>query len=342
MNDVNQATGLAAGTFGVALLETDGRRFAAIVRPNGSVIDVSATFPDIVDVYADWPRSFDRLIDLEARGTPLDRPFGDYHALAPVDRPQVLGGGSNYRQHVAEMYTHNKMNQHNRLPGETDEAFFQRNLKLVDERRLKGIPFFWTGLHSSLIGANDDIVLPPIGSQHDWEAELCCIVAGGAGRFMTPDEADGFIAGYMVGNDYGTIDQFRRTDVNWGNDFISKHAPTFKTLGPFFVPKPFVTLGDDVRIEFRINGEVRQDWPVSDMIFSPGQFIAYASERIRLLPGDVLFTGSPPGNGASFNQFMHPGDVVETAITYLGRQRNRVIAEDLGGRSPHFGDFPTK
>ena len=339
LTPIDSTTGLAVGTFGIARLDDGRRRFAAIVRANGEIVDVSVPFPNIMAIYEDWPRSFDTLVNLEATSVALDRAFANHRACAPVERPQIFGAGSNFRQHVAEMYTYNKMNQHNRRPGESDEVFLQRNLKLVDERRLTGIPFFWVGTHGSMIGAEDNVVLPPIGTQHDWEAEVCCVVAGGAKRFMSPEEAGSVIVGYAVSNDFGTIDQFRRTDVNWGHDFISKHSPTFKAIGPFVVPKAFVKWSDDVKIQFRINGEMRQNWPVTDMIFSPEEILSYASERVRLLGGDLMLTGSPPGNGAKYGQFMQHGDIVETEVTSLGRQRNSVVAEDLGGRKPHFGAF---
>ena len=84
------------------------------------------------------------------------------------------------------------------------------------------------------------------------------------------------------------------------------------------------------------------DWPITDMIFSPEQFLSYASERIRLMPGDLLITGSPPGNAGSHGgRWLRPGDVVESSLDYLGRQRNRVVAEDSEGRRPTFGPFKT-
>ena len=85
-----------------------------------------------------------------------------------------------------------------------------------------------------------------------------------------------------------------------------------------------------------------QDWPTDDMIFKPAQFISYLSERVRLVPGDLLFLGSPPGNGKHHGRFLQDGDVIDSEITYLGSQRNRCVAEDLQGRKPHFGAFPTE
>lgn len=201
------------------------------------------------------------------------------------------------------------------------------------------MPFFWTGLHSALAGANDDIPLPLVGEHPDWELELGVIV-GKTGRYVKPEEAGDLIAGYVMVNDLGTVDEFRRTDVRFMFDWVSKNQPNFKTLGPFVVPKQFVDFSK-VRIELRLNGDVMQDWPVTDMIFTPEQILSYASERIRLMPGDLLSTGSPPGNGAFHgNRWLRPGDVVESELTFLGRQRNNVVAEETHGRSWNWGPFP--
>jgi len=235
--------------------------------------------------------------------------------------------------------THNKFNQHERKPGESDESFFQRNLAKVDARAKNGMPFFWTGLHSSLAGANDDIPLPLIGEHPDWELELGVIV-GGTGRYLKPEEAADTIAGYVMVNDIGTVDEFRRNDVRFQYDWISKHQPNFKILGPFIVPKQFVEFSD-IQIELKLNEKTMQDWPVTDMIFKPEQILSYASERIRLQPGDLLATGSPPGNGAFHgNRWMRPGDVVHSRISYLGKQTNNVVAEETDGRSYNWGPLP--
>ena len=210
----------------------------------------------------------------------------------------------------------------------------------MDRRAREGMPFFWTGLHSSLAGANDTIALPLVGEHPDWELEFGVVICG-TGRYLKPDEAGKLIAGYVMVNDLGTVDEFRRVDVRWGHDWVSKHQPGFKPFGPFIVPKQFVDRSQ-VRIKLKVSGQTMQDWPITDMIFSPEQILSYASERIRLMPGDLLITGSPPGNGAMHGgRWLRPGDVIESEITYLGRQRNNVIAEDAGGRKPTFGPFIT-
>lgn len=339
-NDVDPATGLRVGTFAIGTFASAGRDFPALVHPDGAVADLSDRFRDTHAIFDDWERNFAVLGDLSVASGRATLHLSDLRARPPLAHPNLLMAGANYKTHVAQMMTKNKFNQHNRLPGESDDEFFQRNYAAMEQRAREGMPFIWIGLHSSLVGANDDIVLPVLGDQPDWELELG-VVIGGTGRYLTPDEAPQLIAGYTMVNDLGTVDIFRRPDVNWGYDWISKHQPTFKPAGPFIVPAQFLTIDDSVRITLSVNGRVMQDWPVDDFVFTPAQLITYASERIRLQPGDLLCTGSPPGNGAHHGRFLQDGDVIDAEITYLGRQHNRCVAEDPQGRKPHFGLWKT-
>ena len=334
------ATGLAHGSFGIGTFGKDASEaFPGVVLPDGTVLDVSARWRDTHAIFDDWDRAFDALVDVAAKREGPQSEFSALHAHACVSHPNMIFTGSNYRQHVAEMMTHNKFNQHARKPGESDEDFFQRNLAEVDRRATEGMPFFWTGLHSALAGANEPIPLPLIGEHPDWELELGVII-GKTGRYLKSEEAGDLIAGYVMVNDIGTVDEFRRTDVRFMFDWVSKHQPNFKLLGPFIVPKQFVDF-DQIQIKLKLNGDVMQDWPVTDMIFKPEQVISYASERIRLLPGDLISTGSPPGNGAFHgNRWMRPGDIVESELTFLGRQRNLVVPEETGGRNWNWGPLP--
>jgi 2-keto-4-pentenoate hydratase/2-oxohepta-3-ene-1,7-dioic acid hydratase in catechol pathway len=336
--DAETETGLRPGTFAVATLQEGPRAFPALVRPDGDVVDVSDRYADTHAIFDDWAGAFPLLADLESTA-PAGLRYERLRPLPPLAHPNLLGAGANYKTHSAQMLTRNRFNQHNRLPDETDEAFFARNLALMEERSRTGTPFLWAGLHSSLAGAHDDLVLPPIGDQPDWELELC-VVIGASERHVPIEEAGRLIAGYTILNDVGTVDVFRRTDIPFGYDWISKHQPGFKIAGPFVVPAEFVDLGG-LRITLAVNGETMQDWPADDMIFGPAQMVTYASERVRLLPGDLLFLGSPPGNGAHHGRFLQPDDVIDSTITGLGRQRNVCVAEEIGDRTPTYPSWKT-
>ena len=342
MRHIDPVTGLAESTFGLARLQDGERVFPALVRPGGDIVDLSSDFPDQDSLYGRWPRAFEQLEQVASRSASTGTWTGPYRRLAPVIRPQIFCAGSNYRQHAAEMYTFNEGNyQKDRLPDESDQAFYERNLTFVTQKRAKGMPFIWLASHGSLVGPEDDIQLPAVGHAHDWEAELTIVVAGGAGRNLTPDEAGQYIAGYTIGNDMHTGDLFSRSDIKWNADWIAKQQPTFKQAGPFVVPRQFFPDRIDMRIELDVNGESMQDWPADDMIFTPEEYLAYASERVRLLPGDLLMMGSPPGNGAVHGgRWLVPGDTVDIRITGLGSQHHRVVAEDAAGRTPYWGMPP--
>ncbi|MFF0501831.1 fumarylacetoacetate hydrolase family protein [Nocardia aobensis] len=337
MTTFDPATGLATGTFGFGTFQHgDDAPFPALVLPGGTVGDLSDLYPDTLAIFEDWDRAFDQMARRADEPAGQRYSFETVKALPVVARPNLLCTGANYRTHVAEMMTHNDMYRHLRKPGESDESFFSRNLAAVDRRAREGMPFIWVGLHSALAGANDDIPLPVVGGQADWELELGIYVKK-PGRNLSLDEADDLIAAYVMVNDLGLADTARRTDVQFEWDFLGKSSPGFFPCGPFAVPKEFVDLAQ-ARIQLSVNGTRRQDWPVDDMIFGPKQLLTYASERVGLRSGDLLIAGSPPGNAASHGRiWLSEGDVIESEITYLGRQRNEVVKEASNGRKPVFG-----
>ena len=339
MTEIHPATGLANGTFALARLRDEGGVINALVRPDGDVVDLTPQYPSQDELYGDWARTFDALERLNSRSVGTAKTVNDYRVLAPTVRPQIFCAGSNYRQHAAEMYTFNKGNYaKDRLDGESDKRFYERNLSFVTEKRAKGMPFIWLASHGSLVGPDDDIELPAIGVAHDWEAELTIVTAGGAPRYLSPEEAADYIVGYTIGNDMHIGDLFSRTDIKWNADWIAKQSPTFKQAGPFIVPRQFFPDLSTLQITLDVSGERMQDWPADDMIFSPEEYLAYASERVSILAGDLLMMGSPPGNGAVHGaRWLVPGDTVDISIAGLGHQHHRVIAEDLHGRAPHFG-----
>lgn len=336
---IDDATGLRTGSFGIGTYRTaEGRSFPGLVHPDGRTVDLSGRWSDTHQIFDDWQRNFDALVDIAARADAAQHDFAALTPLKPLAHPNLLCTGANYKTHVAQMLTKNRFNQHNRLPGESDEAFYARNYAMMEQRAREGTPYFWTGLHSSLVGATSDVVLPVLGEQPDWELELA-VVVGRHQRYASVEEAQSLIAGYVMVNDLGTVDVFRRTDIPWQYDWISKHQPTFKPAGPFIVPAAFIRPGEPLQIRLAVNGQVMQDWPSDDMVFTPAQVLAYASERICLTPGDLLLSGSPPGNGMHHGRFLQHGDVIESSITGLGRQRNRCVQEQAPARPLAFGHW---
>jgi 2,4-didehydro-3-deoxy-L-rhamnonate hydrolase len=175
-------------------------------------------------------------------------------------------------------------------------------------------------------GPFDEVVLPGYSDQHDWELELAAVIGRRAFR-IGRDEALDHVAGYTIVNDLTTRDLvFRRDMPEIGTDwFRAKNAPGFLPTGPFLVPSGFVDPGD-LRVTLTLNGETMQDESTQDMIFDVAALVAAASRTVPLLPGDLVLTGSPAGNGIHHGRLLRDGDVMAGTITGLGTQRVRTVA----------------
>jgi 2-keto-4-pentenoate hydratase/2-oxohepta-3-ene-1,7-dioic acid hydratase in catechol pathway len=187
----------------------------------------------------------------------------------------------------------------------------------------------FTGAVSALCGAYDDVVLPAGTTKNDFELELAAVIGRPARRVPRAD-ALSHVVGYTIVNDITTREWVWRRDLpELGTDwFKSKNSPTFLPTGPFVVPAEFVGDPMDLQVTLRLNGEVMQNESTKDMIFDVAQIVSYCSQIATLLPGDLVLTGSPAGNGMHWGRLLRPGDVMESEITGLGRQRNGCVAEE--------------
>ncbi len=235
---------------------------------------------------------------------------------------QVFQSGANYKTHVVQLIVAAAADK-----GDADPAKTRREATaLMQQRADHGTPYVFIGLPSAVCGPRDDVLLPDIGQQHDWELELGVVIGTEACR-VSRDEALGHVAGYTIVNDLTTRDRVFRPDMpGLGTDWLAgKNSPTFLPLGPWLVPAQFVPDPMDLRITLMLNGETMQDETTADMIFGIAELIAHVSSITPLRPGDLLLTGSPAGNGAHYGRYLRPGDVMESAITGLGDQRNRCV-----------------
>lgn len=211
-------------------------------------------------------------------------PLGEAALLAPViPRSKIIGIARNYRDHAAE------------LGNDVPEA-----------------PMMFLKPNTSVIGPGDAVVRPPQSERTDYEGELAAVIGRVAKNVSTEDALD-YVFGYTIGNDV-TARDLQKPDGQWAR---AKGFDTFCPLGPAieteFDPSP------DVRIITRVNGEVRQDGTLGEMVHSVASFISYASQAFTLLPGDVILAGTPAGVGPFV-----AGDTVEVEITGLGVLRNSV------------------
>ncbi|MEU6139813.1 fumarylacetoacetate hydrolase family protein [Streptomyces sp. NPDC047081] len=309
-----------AGPFALGTFSSGAAAFPGLVAGT-RVRDLFDQVPSVRALVDDWDTWLPRLHDLAASADGTWHELAGLRVLTPIEPGQILQSGANYRKHVVDLVAAEKESVH----GATPEEARADAEKMMDERIRSGVPYVFLGSPRAMCGPYDDIVLPELGEQHDWELELALVI-GKSGRNIPVEEAMSHVAAYTICNDLTTRDRLYRPDLKAiGTDwFTAKNADTFLPTGPFLVPAAFVGDPNDLRITLRHNGVVRQDESTKDMIFDIPRLIAYVSTTTTLRPGDLLLTGSPAGNGAHWGVFLKPGDVVEAEITGLGHQRNTV------------------
>ena len=297
----------------------------AVVRAADVPGDGASSLEDLLGEWNEyWPalrRRVDTLIASPDHLASLSHELDELRTLPPVIHPQIFQAGANYRKHVVDLVASQRALEE---PNTSVEEIARQTGHDLDARARNGRPYLFSGLPSALCGAYDDVILPTYSEEADWEIELG-VFFGTAGRNIPPEDANRLIAGYTIANDLTLRDLVRRADApSLGPDWLrSKNPPTFLPLGPVIVPREYVTTPMDLRITLTLNGLAMQDESTSDMLFGIEQLVAYASTLVQILPGDILLTGSPAGNGAPKGRFLREGDVMVASISGLGLQRNR-------------------
>ena len=209
-------------------------------------------------------------------------PLKEVKLLAPTIPSKIVCIGKNFADHAAEI-------------GE----------EVTEE------PLIFFKPSSAIIGHGDAIVMPPQSKQVELEAELCLVI-GKLAKNVTEDKALEYLWGVTIANDV-TARDLQFGDGQWAR---SKGFDTFCPLGPW-VETEFVP--DGQVIESRINGEVRQNVAISEMVHKIPQIISYVSKNMTLLPGDIILTGSPAGISV-----INAGDMIECEIEGIGILSNPV------------------
>ena len=268
---------------------------------------------------ADW----DRLASLASSEEGGWMPLADVTLTAPVQPRQVLQAGANYREHVIELVAAGLTQNSDRTPDEA-RAFAA---KLMDDRKANGEPYFFIGLPACVVGDDVPLVLPAYSDVHDWELELAVVIGREAFHVSKEDALD-HVAGYTIVNDITTRDLVFRKDMKEiGTDWYrAKNAPGFLPTGPFLVPATAVD-SSALTVTLELNGRVMQNGETSDLLFDVAALVSGASQTMPLLPGDLLLTGSPAGNGQHWKRFLQDGDVMTGTISGLGTQVVRSVAE---------------
>ena len=213
--------------------------------------------------------------------------------LPPVDPPNVLAFGVNYRDHADETGS-----------------------KLPEK------PLLFIKATSALVAHGDNIVLPKVApDQVDYEAELC-VVIGRRARRVPVEQALDYVFGYTCAHDVSARD-CQSSDGQWAR---AKSFDTFAPVGPYVVTGIDPS---DLHVRLRLNGTVMQDQSTRDLVFNVPYLVSYLSQGMTLLPGTLILTGTPGGVGVSRTPpvFLKPGDVCEVEIDGIGVLRNSVTAE---------------
>ncbi|MFJ4268644.1 fumarylacetoacetate hydrolase family protein [Paenarthrobacter nicotinovorans] len=270
----------------LATLRTPGSTIAVRIEES-TAIEIPG-FTDVGELLANplW-----RHLSETADGAARD--IADSTDWAPVvPRPsKVVCVGLNYANHIREM-----------------------------GRDLPEYPTLFAKYPEALIGANDPIVLPGYAAENvDWEGELAVIV-GKSTRRADLEEAEKSIAGYAVLNDVTMRDYQYRT----GQWFQGKTFEATTPFGPYLVTADEFKTGSEIRTE--VDGETVQKDRTDDLVFGPAQLVSYISHIFTLNPGDVIATGTPGGVGQarSPKRFLERGQILQTGISGLGLQTNRV------------------
>ena len=285
-------------------------RLATLNTPQGPhpAVLVGDSYVDLVATASTMPNSARELLanpelmqkaaTISQRTDAVRVPKGSAKFHSPIHDPQkVICVGLNYRDHAIE----SKM----AIPKE---------------------PVLFSKFPSALIGHNEAIVVPKVSSKVDYEAELV-IVVGKRGRKIPESAAMDHVAGYSVGHDVSARDwQLEKDGKQW---MVGKTFDTFAPVGPELVTKDEVPDPHKLGIKLRLNGRTMQNSNTEQMIFTVAQLIAYVSIVFTLEPGDLIFTGTPPGIGHALNPpvYLRGGETTEVEIDGLGILRNPVVSE---------------
>ena len=271
-----------------------GGRATVLVNNGGVDVERSSNgrfTHDVQSVYEQWDafRAFAETVDAGS-AAPVDEAL----LQSPVPSPrQVFAIGLNYRAHAEE-----------------------------SGMEIPRIPATFTKFPACLSGPFDDVERP--GKTMDWEVELVAVISKRADRVKAPD-AWSHIAGLAVGQDFSerTVQRAAGAQFSLGKSFRG-----FGPIGPWLVTPDEFSDPSNLEIGCRVNGVLKQQSRTNDLIFPIPALIEQLSAILPLLPGDVIFTGTPAGVGGARKppEFLQEGDVVESWIEGIGTIRNRVIA----------------
>ena len=215
----------------------------------------------------------------------------------PVSKPsKIICIGLNYSDHATE----SKM----QLPPEP-VIFFKAN--------------------TAIVGPNDNLIIPKNSKKTDWEVELAVVISKKA-SYVDEAVALNYVAGYLLHNDYSEREFQLERSGQWVK---GKSCDSFAPLGPYLATQDEIQDVNDLRLWLTVNGTMMQDSNTKNLVFKIPYLVAYISQFMTLLPGDIISTGTPSGVGLGQKPepvYLKPGDVIELGIHGLGSSRQEAVA----------------
>jgi len=273
-----------------------GAEKPGLIDADGRIRDLSGHVADIgpAELGKD---ALAKLAAIDPASLPLVEGEVRYGACVTGTR-QFIAIGTNFADHAAE----------SNLPVPEEPVVFQK----------------WV---SCIQGPNDPVTIPKDSKKTDWEVELG-VVIGTAASYVSEVDALDYVAGYCVVNDVSERHWQIERGLTWDK---GKGFPTFGPIGPWMVTADEVGDPQNLAMWLSVNGKKMQNGSSKTMIFTVAQILAYCSQFMTLLPGDVITTGTPPGVGLGQKPepwYLKAGDVVELGIEKLGEQRQQFVAWD--------------
>ena len=271
-----------------------GQEKPGILDAAGAIRDLSGVVPDITgDVLSPAALAKIAAVDVNA----LPKVAGNPRLGSPVTgMKNLICIGLNYADHAAETGA----------PIPKEPIVFLKSL-------------------NALQGPNDDVVIPRGSVKTDYEVELCIII-GTRAKYVSEDKALDHVAGYAVGNDVSEREWQAERGGAWDK---GKGFDTFGPLGPWLVTKDEIPDPQNLAMYCDVDGVREQNGSTKTMIFGVKQIVSYVSQCITLNPGDVIFTGTPPGVGLGKKPvpiFLKAGQTMKLGIAGLGEQTQKLVA----------------
>ena len=290
-------------------LQADNRQIAAVETAEGPVAltELDGDLPGtILDVIRGGPTMLERIAAALKTGAAQPLAEGSYRLLAPIPRPakNIFCVGKNYVEHAKEFQ---------------DSGFDQSS----GGQEVPDLPIVFTKAPTSVIGPGAEVIAAhDADGTLDYEGELG-VVIGQGGRGISKQDAYAHVFGYTVINDI-TARKAQNAHKQW---FLGKSCDTFCPMGPAIVTADELGEVTEMRLTTHVNGELRQDAVVRDLIFDIPTIIETISRAITLEPGDIIATGTPVGVALGFTppKFLKPGDEVAVEISGIGVLRNPVV-----------------